>query len=115
MTLCGHSSMDSFRYPGNALAGADELDDVYANSLILLYRLLFVLHSESRGLLPTDDPGYAGTYSLTALKQQLAERLDGPGSLLPTTSNYYADLRNLFALIDQGSEALGVPAYNGGL
>ena len=103
------------RYPANGLAGADDLDDVYANSLILLYRLLFAFHSESRGLLPTDNPGYVGTYSLAALKRQLAERLDGPGALLPTTNNYYADLRNLFALIDQGSEELGVPAYNGGL
>ena len=102
------------QYPGNNLTDAD-LEAAYANSLILLYRLLFVMHSESRGLLPLDNPGYANTYSVAALKGQLAESLDGPGDLLSTTNNYYADLRNLFVLIDQGSPELAIPAYNGGL
>ncbi|MFB6098686.1 MAG: hypothetical protein ABEK84_06175, partial [Salinibacter sp.] len=34
------------------------LDDVYRATLRLLYRLLFLLYAESRGLLPLDNPGY---------------------------------------------------------
>ncbi|MBP1922929.1 type II restriction/modification system DNA methylase subunit YeeA [Halorubrum alkaliphilum] len=112
------------QYPGNDLDGTD-LDLVHDASLIYLYRLIFVLYAEAEGrqLLDTDNEIYEESYSLNALKQEVAEELD---SADPTYRDWQDDLSDrldeLFSLIDQGSRSQGipeedlyVPAYNGGL
>jgi hypothetical protein len=109
--------------------GAPDLPDVFAHSLILLYRLLFVLNAEARDLLPTratneGSRAYVQSYGLELVRQKLGA---------PDTAAEYADdgtfglherLQALFRLINGRSgsgerrdknEALGVPRYNGGL
>jgi len=112
-----------FDRPENGLnrADADTLLEVQQNSMRLLYRLLFVFYAEGRGLL--SDPSYFDSeYSLHKLKREIAEKIDGGHLLLPSGKSYWTRLRNLFELIDNGSEAAGVsrqqffvPPYNGGL
>jgi hypothetical protein len=102
-------------FPPNKLTPPDSLDAIYANSLILLYRLLFVLYGEAHELLPVRNQDYAETYGLTRIKQELASRLDAGAHLLPDADNYYADLTNLFQIIHSGGPELQVPHYNGGL
>ncbi|MDQ3555398.1 MAG: Eco57I restriction-modification methylase domain-containing protein [Gemmatimonadota bacterium] len=93
----------------------ESLQEVYAGTLRLLYRILFVLHAEARGLLPVDDrDGYYG-YSLSRIRQKVADHLR-EGRLLSTVStDVWNDLAGLFLIIDQGDPALAIPRYNGGL
>lgn len=94
-------------------------DEVYRNSLYLLYRLLFIFYGESRALLPMHHAVYREQYSL----QQLAQKIDAKRNSLaaqPTTGKtYWNQLRELFRLIsghdEQLNADLGVPRYNGGL
>jgi hypothetical protein len=89
----------------------------HENCLILLYRLLFILYAEDRGLLPCDDDHYR-TYSLRELHQQVHLQLRAARSYLPNTTTLWSHVCNLFALIDEGfkdGERVVVPAYNGGL
>ena len=96
--------------------GPDDLRAIYDNSLYLLYRLLFILYGESRGLLPLQDDQYRTNYSLTRIKEDIVgiELLPAP-----MTTLYWGRLQNLFHIIN-GDEAelnryLGVPRYNGRL
>lgn len=91
----------------------ERLDSLYSNSLVLLYRLLFVFSAEARGLLPIDHPTYSA-YSLLRLRAEIRERHLGR-SLATSSCDFYSRLVNLFNLIDRGDASIGVPPYNGGL
>src|SRR2546426_4174690 len=88
----------------------------------LLYRLLFVLYAEGKGLLSLTHEAYREGYSLHKLKHEVAERKNHAERVLPIGTNYWNRLQTLFQLIDRGSEefhigrdVVYVPAYNGGL
>ena len=97
---------------------------VFEGTLTLLYRLLFLLYAEARGLLPVrEERGYFEN-SLTKLKEEVAEKAgniyDEARAKLRTayrtdTTDLYDRLLTLFAAIDRGSRDLNVPIYNGGL
>lgn len=84
------------------------------NALVVLYRVLFCLHAEDRGLLPVENPHYR-PYSLRNQRTQLAQDLDGERVFSSRSDDLFNDLRALFRIIDQGDPALGVNEYNGGL
>jgi hypothetical protein len=90
------------------------LDDVYRATLRLLYRLLFLLYAESRGLLPLDNPGYCD-HSLTHLTERARELVADGRPLSEKHADVWNDLDALFETIDEGDPAFDVPAYNGGL
>ncbi len=94
----------------------ESLRQIYQASLSLLYKLLFLLYAEARGLLPIANPGYR-EQSLTAPARWAAERLDKslPLSEAPHATPRYDALLALFHRIDQGDPSLGIPRYNGGL
>ncbi len=107
------------KYPGNGLDCTDPatLKLVHDNSLIVLYRLLFILFAEDRELLPCDDEHYEG-YSLRTMQRQINAKLRARTPYLPTSTGTWGQLCNLFALIDAGFQIDGrtiIPAYNGGL
>lgn len=53
------------------------LKEIHDNSLILLYRLLFILYAEYRDLLPLgENQYYTESYSLDVFKKEIADRLD---------------------------------------
>ena len=97
---------------------------VFEGTLTLLYRLLFLLYAEARGLLPVrEERGYFES-SLTKLKGEVAEKAgniyDESRAKLRTaygtnTTDLYDRLLTLFAAIDRGRRDLNVPIYNGGL
>lgn len=101
--------------PANKLTQA-RLREIYDNSLYLLYRLLFILYGESRGLLPLQNDHYRANYSLTTIKQEIAALKYKPAY---KTTVYWGRLKNLFQIINGDDAALnrelGVPRYNGGL
>lgn len=101
--------------PANSL-GSDDLRTVYDNSLYLLYRLLFILYAESRGLLPLENEQYREHYSLRDIQNDIA---NDNAPTAPTTTVFWARLQTLFHIIN-GDDAelnriLDVPRYNGGL
>ncbi|MEJ7840460.1 MAG: hypothetical protein WKF95_01730, partial [Rubrobacter sp.] len=108
-----HLAQGFLDHPKNGLGtDPDTLREVYDNSLIVLYRLLFVLYAESRDLLPVrGSEMYRETYSLYAIKRDVA----GGRPLLPTSATLWPKLLELFGIINIGSEPLSVATFNGGL
>ena len=100
----------------NGLSAAD-LDRCRDAAFVLLYRLLFVLYAEDRGLLPyRRNATYTDNRSLGRLRDDATgEAKVDFGRLDPTATDYWTDLGQLFDLIDRGHGRYGVPAYNGGL
>ena len=100
-----------------ALADAtgEELSHVRHAALILLYRLLFVLYAEDRGLLPVNDPRYEEYGLRKPVRDHVAHRMQGGGVFSASASSYYDHLLTLFRQIDEGDESIGLPPYNGGL
>jgi len=101
--------------PANKLK-VTHLKEIHNNSLILLYRLLFILYAEYRGLLPIgENRFYTESYSLDALKKEIAGKLDKGEPIATSTYGYWNKLKELFEIINIGNPELGVPPYNGGL
>jgi type I restriction-modification system DNA methylase subunit len=113
----------SMRQRGDTDFDDDRLATVFQGTLTLLYRLLFLLYAESRALLPVHAREYREP-SFQHLKEEIKE---AAGTIDDETEKqinrrFEADsyglwkrLKTLFHVIDQGSEELNVPRYNGGL
>jgi len=91
----------------------ETLDEIYRNTIFLLYRILFLFYAEARGLLPTQDANYqyiglAGIVEDARLHQQEGIHDPDPFSL-------WKRLTHLFVVVDDGDESVGVRPYNGGL
>ncbi len=90
-------------------------NELYRATLVLLFRLLFLLYAEDRNLLPMQQAEYAAN-SITRLVQRVAEIHAAPGRRFDerATSNW-TDLRQLFEAVRSGNADWGVPPYDGGL
>ncbi len=84
-------------------------------ALIFLYRLLFVLYAEDRGLLPVNDERYDDYGLRKPVRDEIASRMAADDTYSAIATNYYDHLTTLFKLIDKGDESIGLPPYNGGL
>ena len=98
-----------------AAASDDELPAVREAALIFLYRLLFVLYAEDRGLLPVNDPRYEDYGLRKPVREHVARRMDAGAVFSDSASSYYDHLMTLCGLIDRGDASIGLPPYNGGL
>jgi len=105
-----------FEYPHNELDrnNPEQVKSVHGNSLIVLYRLLFLLYAEDRDLLPCKAEPYSN-YSLLHLHKEIHDRLKAGGTYLPHVNDIWNRLLSLFSLIDRGYPEGKIPAYNGGL
>lgn len=98
-----------------ALLG-ERLKDIYDNALILLYRLLFIFYAEARNLLPLQSNAlYAKNYSLQASARHGAALLDENLVMLPESTLLTCHLQQLFQFVNEGSPALSIGIFNGGL
>jgi len=96
--------------------------DLKKQSLVLLYRLMFILYAESRGLVVPEEleakAEYEANFSLDQLRLDIHDRVSS-GDSYDDYSEYsttiWSQLQDLFSLVDTGSDTLGVPPYNGGL
>jgi hypothetical protein len=96
------------------------LKEIHKNSLIFLYRLLFALYANSRGLLkPPKGKGY-DRYDINFLIEEILDKLDK--NEVSHGAWYWTNLEEIFILINSGSVGRGipkneffVPSYNGGL
>ena len=100
-----------------ALANASGkiLPEVRNAALIFLYRLLFVLYAEDRGLLPVNESRYDDYGLRKRVRDDIARRVRNSDTFSAVASNYFDHLTTLFRLIDQGDISIGLPPYNGGL
>ncbi len=101
------------------LLGEQERSDAslataFENSLVFLYRMLFCLHAEARGLLPIDNPHYE-PQSLLQVRRDVAAQRDAGTTYSERSDRLYSILRALFRIVDEGEPAFRVNAYNGGL
>jgi Eco57I restriction-modification methylase len=90
------------------------LDEVRESALVFLYRLLFLFYAEDRHLLPVHDPRYRH-YSVRRLRERVRDEIDTNMVFSTRLDNIWRDLKGVFQLIDEGDDAVGMPAYNGGL
>lgn len=88
--------------------------EIYAVTLSLLYKLLFLLYAEARDLLPVRSQGYA-SLSLSRAVTEIAAMVRQNQALGTVSARLYDNLLNLFDVIDTGDPGLSVPRYNGGL
>ena len=105
-------------YPTNKLTVNDpaSLKALYDNSLILLYRLLFILYAEARNLLPLNESDvYAENYSLRAMARAVARDLNAGRMLRSASTRLYHQLKELFGFINIGDPPLKISTFNGGL
>ncbi len=109
-----------FNNPANALNESD-LPAVYEGSLIFLYRLLFILYAESRGLLPVGyGPGANARYRSEFSLARLVDKLRDTNSYTDDAFDcLYQELLKLFHLVNgtrkDQNERLNVTRYNGRL
>lgn len=90
------------------------LDDIRSATLILLYRLLFLLYAEDRGLLPVKDGRY-DNYALREARLDVGKRKDDHDTFSSVATQIWSRFASLAQMIDKGDASVGLPPYNGGL
>ncbi|CAN5227266.1 hypothetical protein BH24ACT17_BH24ACT17_07620 [soil metagenome] len=112
-----HLAQGFLDHPRNGLSSEPAtLREIYDSSLIVLYRLLFILYAESRDLLPVhESTDYRDSYSLHAIKRDVGQNLERGRALLPTSATLWPRLVALFGIIAEGSPPLKVATFDGGL
>ena len=84
-------------------------------TLTLLYRLLFVLYAEDRGLLPVHDERYDDYAFRLRVRDDVRRRKDLDDAFSATATRYWSAIDDLATAIDRGDASIGLPPYNGGL
>ena len=108
---------DIFPALTTAVAGASpetSLEEVRDGSLVLLYRLLFLLYAEDRDLLPVNSDGY-DDYALRPKRLEVGDRMGRGDVFSATASQIWGRIADLSRIVDRGDASIGIPPYNGGL
>jgi hypothetical protein len=90
------------------------LDEIRQATLILLYRLLFVLYAEDRGLLPVKDKRF-DDYALRVSRLDVGKRKDAGDAFSTKATQIWDRFKSLSRMVDEGDDSVGLPPYNGGL
>ena len=90
------------------------LAEIRDTALILLYRLMFVLYAEDRGLLPVADPRYR-PFALRGLRDTVEGLKNEGAEFSGLATGYWGLIDDLCKVIDEGDASVGLPPYNGGL
>ena len=83
-------------------------------ALVVLYRLMFLLYAEDRGLLPVADSRY-GQFALRGLRDEVRRQKEAGAVFSTRAANYWGDIYELCRAIDEGDDTVGLPPYDGGL
>ena len=101
-------SDETVRYP--ELGELPPVQGFFHDVLTVIYRVLFLLFAEQRGMLPGRGSLYAEEFSLTALRTR-AERPLGEDAHF----DLWERLQTTFRMVGQGAPELGIFGYNGAL
>ena len=81
----------------------------YGEILHIIYRILFLLFAEQRGMMPGRDSLYAEVYSISALRA----RAEGDIPREDDFTDLWEGLKVTFRMVREGVPALGVFGYDG--
>ena len=96
---------------GANLSDSEILRRIEEAALTLVFRFMFLLHTEARGHLPIGSPAYRPHSA-----RQLAEdSLDALSQLSRRSTQRWDRLRTLVRMVRNGDRSVGVPVYNGSL
>ena len=96
---------------GTDLNDQERLREIEEAALTLVFRYMFLLHTEARGYLPLGSPAYRSQSAV-----QLAEdTLHNLSSLDGKSTQRWDRLGTLIRMVRSGDRSSGVPAYNGSL
>ncbi len=90
--------------------GQETAEDYYQDLLYVVYRLLFLMFTEQRGMMSQRDSLYTEEYSITKLRERAEQREEGDRN-----TDLWEGLKATFRLAGEGDKSLGVPGYNGAL
>ena len=96
------------------LNDSDLLRMVEEAALTLVFRFMFLLHTEARGYLPINSASYR-PYSARQLAEDSRKSLSNPLSRNRQTTLRWDRLHALIRMIRTGDHTAGIPAYNGSL
>ena len=91
------------------------LPDMREATLVLLYRLLFILYAEDRDLLPVRNTSYDDYALREKVRGDVGQRKDRDDVFSTSAARYWSAIDDLCRAIDQGDASIGLPPYNGGL
>ena len=117
--IYGYAGEDSlFEIMGRAIHRASpkaSMPSVYENSVVLLFRLLFVVYFEDKNQALLAAHPFYKRYSLGHIFDSLPAKLgDSSNERSPQHDGVYA-LKQLFELLNEGAEDIDIPLFNGGL
>ncbi|HTX62035.1 MAG TPA: hypothetical protein VMD28_00245, partial [Acidimicrobiales bacterium] len=94
----------------------EELAAAYEETLVVLFRLLFVAYAEDKDLLPYRTNSRYNDHSLKRLARRLAEwRTKDTTPFDDQATDLWDDVRALWHAVEAGNAGWGVPPYDGGL
>lgn len=113
--IYGYAGEDSlFEIMGRAIFKASPkatLVSVYENSVVLLFRLLFIVYFEDKNAALLKAHPFYQRFSLDHIFQTLR----GQSADRDTLHDGVYALKQLFAMLDGGAEDIDIPLFNGGL
>jgi hypothetical protein len=89
--------------------GEEEAKEYYQEVLLILYRLLFLLYAEQRGMMASRESLYTEEYAVTNLREETETRR----STKDDNTDLWHGLQITFRLVEEGNDELGVPCYDG--
>ncbi len=96
--------------------GEQDLEFFYEQTLVILFRLLFVAYAEDKDLLPYRTSGNYSRHALKTLARDLADReTTHRHGFDPRATDLWTGVEQLFRAVELGNEDWGVPRYNGSL
>ncbi len=117
--IYGYAGEDSlFEIMGRAIHKANpkaSLASVYENSVVLLFRLLFVVYFEDKNAVLLNKHPFYPRYSLAQLFQNLRQIANGQTPERDKLHDGVYALKQLFEMLDEGAEDIDIPLFNGGL
>ena len=96
---------------GGDLGDQEQLRQIEEAALTLVFRFMFLLHTEARGYLPLGSSSYR-PHSAVQLSEDTLRALS---SLSSKSTQRWDRLRTLVRMVRTGDSSVNVPAYNGSL
>ncbi|RAW46755.1 restriction endonuclease [Halorubrum sp. 48-1-W] len=89
--------------------GEEEAKEYYQEVLLIVYRLLFLLYAEQRGMMASRESIYTEEYAVTNLREKAETRR----STKDDNTDLWHGLQITFRLVEEGNDELDVPCYDG--
>jgi hypothetical protein len=104
------------RVTGGRTPSEAKVAAAYEQTLVILFRLLFVAYAEDKDLVPYRTNSVYAHHALKSLARELADRRrKGPVEFDQTATDLWGSVRAIWQAVDRGNVDWGVPAYDGGL